>query len=88
MARKKKRKSGSTVTMKPTKKGQKPIKFKSGGLHRSTGTKQGKKISAAKHRAAASGKLGKKAQKQERFYQNVLKKGQRTAARRRRAKRR
>jgi hypothetical protein len=77
MARKKKRKAGSTVTMKPTKKGQKPIKFKSGGLHTSTGTKQGKKIPASKHRAAASGRLGKKAKKQEQFYQNVLKKGQR-----------
>jgi hypothetical protein len=57
------------------KKGQKPIKFKPGGLHKSTGTPAGKKISAAKHLAAAEGKEGAKAQKQERFYQNVLKKG-------------
>ena len=87
--KKKKRKTpkaGQTVTIKPTKKGQKPLKFKSGGLHKSTGTKGGKKISAKKHAAARSGKLGKKAKKQELFYQNVLKKGQKTAAKNRRKK--
>lgn len=55
------------------KGGQKPIHFKEGGLHASTGTPAGKKISPAKHAEAASGKLGAKAEKQERFYRNVLK---------------
>jgi hypothetical protein len=61
-------------TIEPKKKGQKPITFKEGGLHASTGTAAGKKISASKHAAAKSGKLGPKAEKQERFYENVLKK--------------
>jgi hypothetical protein len=60
-------------TINPQKKGQKKITFKEGGLHSSTGTKPGKKISASKHEAAKSGKLGKLAQKQELFYENVLK---------------
>lgn len=54
------------------KKGQKPLKFKKGGLHASTGTASGKKISSAKHAAAKSGSLGPKAKKQEQFFQNVL----------------
>lgn len=66
---------GKTVTMERTKKGQDPMTFKSGGLHASTKTKAGEKIPASKHAAAASGSLGKKAQKQENFYENVLKKG-------------
>lgn len=57
----------------PGRGNQKPIKFKEGGLHASTGTAAGKKIPASKHAAAASGKLGPKAEKQERFYRNVLK---------------
>lgn len=61
------------ATIKPKKKGQKKITFKEGGLHASTGTPSGKKISVAKHRAAASGKMGPKAKKQEMFYENVLK---------------
>jgi hypothetical protein len=60
------------VTMKPTKKGQKPIVFKAGGLHKSTGTPKGKKIPAKKMKAALSGKLGPKAEKQARFKKNVL----------------
>ncbi len=62
-----------TRTIAPILPGQKPIHFKSGGLHASTGTPSGKKISPAKHAAAASGKLGAKAAKQEHFYRNVLK---------------
>lgn len=65
--------SGQMKTIKPTKKGQKPLHFKEGGLHASTGTAPDKKISPAKHAAAASGKLGPKAERQEQFYQNVLK---------------
>lgn len=60
-------------TIAPKKKGQKPLKFKEGGLHASTGTKPGAKISASQHSKAASGALGPKAQKQEQFYENVLK---------------
>ena len=63
-----------TVTME-AKKGQKEIKFKEGGLHKSTGTKPGEKISAAAHAKAASGAEGEKARKQEQFYENVLSKG-------------
>jgi len=54
------------------KKKKKPLKFKKGGLHTSTGTAQGKKISASAHAKAASGGLGPKAKKQEMFYENVL----------------
>jgi len=61
-----------TKTIKPKKPGQKPIKFKPGGLHASTGTPSGKKIPASKRRAARSGKLGPKAKKQELFAENVL----------------
>lgn len=63
----------ATQTIKPKKKGQKPITFKEGGLHASTGTPAGEKIPAAKHAAAAAGKLGPKAKKQEMFMRNVLK---------------
>ena len=52
--------------------GRKPITFQPGGLHQSTGTPAGQKISPAKHAAAASGALGPKAQKQEQFMRNVL----------------
>ncbi len=62
-----------TKTIAPILPGQKPIKFREGGLHASTHTAPGKKISPAKHAAAASGKLGKKAAAQERFFRNVLK---------------
>jgi hypothetical protein len=64
-----------TRTITPKRKGQKKITFKQGGLHRSTKTPKGKKIPASKHRAAASGRLGPKAKKQELFYRNVLSKG-------------
>jgi hypothetical protein len=63
----------STKTMPPAKKSQHKISFHEGGLHASTGTSLSKRISPAKHAAAKSGKLGPKAQKQEIFYENVLK---------------
>ncbi len=56
----------------PTKKGQKPIAFKEGGEHASTGTPAGKPIPAKKKAAARAGKLGAKAEKQEIFRENVL----------------
>ncbi len=68
----KKAKSGKK-TIEPKSAGQKPITFKEGGLHGSTGTKPGQKISAAKHAEAKSGKLGPKAKRQETFFENVLK---------------
>ena len=66
--------AGGERTIEPKKAGQKKIKFHEGGLHSSTGTKPGEKISASKHAAARSGKLGPKAKEQEVFYENVLKK--------------
>lgn len=59
-------------TVIPAKGGKPAIAFKSGGLHASTGTPAKEKISPAKHAAAASGSLGKKAQAQENFFRNVL----------------
>lgn len=77
MARQKGMKEGDAVSklrkIKPKKKGQKTLSFHEGGLHASTDTAAGKKISASKHAAAASGKLGPLAAKQENFYRNVLK---------------
>jgi hypothetical protein len=64
--------AGKTKIISPSKSGQTPIKFKEGGLHASTGTPAGKKISPAQHAKAASGALGAKAEKQENFYRNVL----------------
>lgn len=55
------------------KAGKKPIKFRIGGLHKSTGTESNKPISAAKHAEAKSDGLGTLAKKQEQFYENVLK---------------
>jgi hypothetical protein len=65
-------KTGTKVTLKPKKKGQKPITFTSGGLHKSTGTPAGKKIPASKVNAALSGRLGTKAKKQALFKKNIL----------------
>ena len=62
----------ATETIHPTTAGQEPITFRKGGLHRSTGTPAGEPISAKTHAAAASGKLGALAEKQERFRRNVL----------------
>jgi hypothetical protein len=64
--------SAKKVTLKPKKKDEKPITFKSGGLHRSTKTPAKKKIPASKMRAALSGKLGPKAKRQAQLKQNVL----------------
>lgn len=61
-----------TVTLKPTKKGEQPIKFHEGGLHESLGVPMGEKIPEWKIRAALNGKYGPKAQKQARMMKNVL----------------
>ncbi len=55
------------------KEGKKPISFHPGGLHESTGTPAGQKITASKRMAALHGAYGEKAEKQERFAENVLK---------------
>ncbi|HEX3781700.1 MAG TPA: hypothetical protein VHX38_18715 [Pseudonocardiaceae bacterium] len=60
--------------------GKQPISFKKGGLHQSLGVPAGKPIPKAKMDAAAAGKFGPKAQQQANFAQNVLAKGQKTAA--------
>jgi hypothetical protein len=65
------------ATVKPTKKGQKPIKFQKGGLHASTGTPAGKKIPPGKRKKALAGGYGPKAKKQALFAQNVLTGGRR-----------
>lgn len=61
------------------KKGKKPIKFRSGGLHESLHVPKGQKIPASKMRAALAGKYGPKAKKQAQFAKNVLAKGRKTA---------
>ncbi len=59
-------------TIKPEKKGEKPIKFEKGGEHKSLGVKKGKDIPEKKKEEAKEGKFGKKAEKQEIFRENVL----------------
>jgi hypothetical protein len=64
---------GKTRTIKPkVGSGQKPIKFKSGGLHESLGVPAGKPIPPGKMRGALNGKYGPKAASQARFAKNVL----------------
>ena len=60
-------------TIEPKKEGQKPLKFKVGGLHKSTHTPMGEKIPASKKAAALAGNYGKLAEKQALFAKNVLK---------------
>lgn len=63
-------------------KGQKPVTFAKGGLHRSLGVPQGQKIPASKMAAAKAGRYGPKAQKQAQFASGMLAAGRRTAQRR------
>ena len=60
------------VTIKPKKKGQKPIKFTPGGLHQSLGVAQGVPIPKGKFESALAGNQGPLAQKQANFKKNVL----------------
>jgi hypothetical protein len=71
------------TTLKPARKGQKPITFQKGALHQSLGVPQGQKIPAKKMNAAARGDYGPKAQSQANFAKNVLGAGRKTAARNR-----
>jgi hypothetical protein len=59
-------------TIQPKKEGQKPLKFRVGGLHKSTHTPMGQHISSAKKAAALAGKYGEVAKKQALFAKNVL----------------
>lgn len=62
-----KTKAPGTTTTISGNKSQKPIKFKTGGLHESVGVPQGQKIPADKLAAAAAGSYGPKAVKQANF---------------------
>ena len=66
----------SNKSMKGLKRVKAPTggTMRKGGLHRSTGTPQGKKIPASKINAAAAGKDGPLAKKQALYYKNVLSK--------------
>ena len=68
-----------TVTI--SKKGKKPVKFKKGGLHRTTGTPAGEKIPASKMKRALAGGYGKLGKKQAIMAEGMLKAGRRTARR-------
>lgn len=68
-----------TTTIKGGK-GQKPVTFAKGGLHRSTNTPQGQKIPPSKMAAAKAGSYGPKAVKQANFATGMLAAGRRTAA--------
>lgn len=72
------------TTLKPVKRGQKPVSFTAGGLHQSLGVPAGQKIPAKQMAAAARGDYGPKAASQARFARNVLtgpKSGSKTAGR-------
>lgn len=62
------------------KAGQKPVKFKKGGLHRSTNTPEGERIPASKMAAAKAGRYGALAKKQANMATGMLAAGRRTAA--------
>lgn len=65
------------------KRGQKPVSFSKGGLHRSTNTPEGENIPASKLAAAKRGDYGAKAVKQANMASGMLRKGRKTAARNR-----
>lgn len=78
-----KKKSKKKVTMKPTKKGQKPVTFERGGLHETTNTPPDERIPQSKITAALAGKYGPKGKKQAVMAEGMLKKGRKTAAKNR-----
>ena len=71
------------VTMRPRRKGQKKVTFREGGLHRSTNTPMGQKIPQDKIAKALAGGYGPLAKKQAAMAQGMLKKGRKTAAKKR-----
>jgi hypothetical protein len=60
-------------------KGKKPVSFSKGGLHRSTHTPEGERISASKMAAAKRRDYDAKAKKQANFAIGMLAAGRRTA---------
>ena len=58
--------------MMPQAKGQRPIRFQPGGMHKSLGVPMGKPIPAGKKAAALAGKYGDKAKRQALLAKNVL----------------
>jgi len=74
-----KKKPSKKVTIKGGK-GQKPVTFERGALHRQLGVPQGQKIPEAKMQAAKSGRLGSLAKKRANFATGMLAAGRRTAA--------
>jgi hypothetical protein len=64
-------------------KGKKPVSFEKGGLHKSTNTPEGENIPASKLAAAKRGDYGSKAVKQANMASGMLRKGRKTAARKR-----
>ena len=77
--------AGKRTTIKG-KGRKKPVSFSKGGLHRSLGVPQGKKIPASKMRAAKAGRYGPKAKKKASMAMGMLAKGRKTAASKRRKK--
>ena len=69
------------------KRGQKPITFNKGGLHRTTHTPAGQKIPAEKVEKAARGDYGALGVKQASLAKGALATGRRTAAANRRKRR-
>lgn len=67
------------TTISSEKKGQKPVTFKEGALHRQLGVPEGEKIPPSKMSAAKRGDYGKLAQKRANFATGMLAKGRKTA---------
>jgi len=89
-ARTRKRASASKkkiVTIKPTKKGQKPLVFRKSALHKALGVPEGEKIPESKKRAALAGKYGPKVKKMAVFaFRGALAQGRKTAMKNRKKK--
>ena len=74
------------TTISGGKKGQKPVSFEKGGLHRSLGVPQGQKIPASKMAAAKGGSYGPTAKALASFATGMLAAGRKTAAKNTRKK--
>ena len=74
------------TTISGGKKGQKPVTFQKGGLHRSLGVPPGQTIPASKRAAAKAGCYGPKAKAQASFATGMLAAGRKTAAKNTRKK--
>lgn len=75
------------VVIKPTKKGQRPLKFRKGALKRALGLKENEKIPESKKRAALAGKYGPKVKRMAVFaFSGALAQGRKTAMKNRKKK--